>query len=269
MILKRVLIFAMEVCILVFGLILTVRLTEYFDSSFLAVVGLIVTPAVFFATRKKTREWKIEYDAAKWIEDRQKTNRSPNRAKRVRAVWRYLLWVPSACAALVLVFFPAASQLRYGHRPGNFRIPIPWTWTIHMEYGDGTRYYSMQAVMSRGGIGRFGVNPFWSMNPSLSLVWFRSVSPIGPFQLDRKQREQERASATQISKREVVLADMPVTCWQYLRPELSFPPLSGDWEVECEVPEDERYHDFQAGFGGRLEDIQEFYRVLQKVRLVD
>ena len=264
---NRVLLFVMELCILVFGLLLMVTLAEYLDSSFVAVVGLILTPVAFFATRKKTHKWKIQYDAARWIESRQKTNRFPNRAKRVRTVQRYLLWAPSAFATFVLVFFPVASQVRYGHRLGNFSIPLPWTWTILVEYGDGRRYYSMDSVMSREGVGRFGVNPFWSMNPSFSEVWFANVAPNGAFELDRSGREQGRAGAAQMSKTQVVLGDMPITCWQYLRSHL--PGLSGNWEIECEAPKDLRYHDFQAGFLGREADIPEFYRVLQKVRRFD
>jgi hypothetical protein len=263
---NRVLLFVMELCILVFGLLLTVTLAEYFDSSFVGVVGLILTPTAFFVTRKKTRKWKIDCDAARWIESRQKTNRFPNRAKRMRAVQRYLLWAPSVCATFVLVFFPAASQVRYGRRLGNFSIPLPWSWTILGECGDGRRHYLMDSVMSREGVGRYGVNPFWSMNPSLSEVWFANVAPNGAFGLDRSWRERERAGAAQISKTEVVLGDMPITCWQYVPSHPSFPGLSGNWEIECEAPEDVRFHDFQAGFLGREADIPEFYRVLQKVR---
>jgi hypothetical protein len=127
----------------------------------------------------------------------------------------------------------------------------------------------MDTLMSRQGVGRFGVNPFWSMTPSFSQVWFATIAPNGSFGIDRGRRERERAGQAQMSEKEIVLGDMIMTCWQYLRSDPSFPPLSGNWQIECEAPEDARYHDFQAGFLGRKADISEFYRVLQKVRSVD
>jgi hypothetical protein len=268
-IIKRVSLFGMEVCILLFGLILTVALTEYFDSLFVIIAGLILTPAAFFATRRKTRKWKIEYDAESWIVSSRIAKISPNRAKRMRAIRRYLLWMPSAIAMFVLVFFPAATQLRYGHRLGNFNIPLPWTWTILKEYGGGGRYYTLEALISSVGVGRLGVNPFWSKNPSFSEVWFSSAPPHDAFELDRNRLERERAEGAQLSRRVVVLGDMPVTCWQYLRPDPAYPPLSGDWKVECEAPEGVGYHDFNAGVLGRQADIPEFYKTLQKVRPLD
>lgn len=240
-----------------------------------AVLGLIAGNAVLVGAilyyRHKTRHDWVEIEAERWLARRTRASTEEygcgRLVRKLPWVQRCLLWVPSACAMFVMAFFPAATQIRYGHRVGNFNIPLPWTWTILKEYDDGVRANWMETLMSREGVGRFGVNPFWSTNPSFSEVWF-VTAPIG---LDRGEREQGRArtAAGQISTREVVLRDLTVTCWEFLRSQPSYPPLSGNWEIECEAPEVARYHDFQAAFVGRREDISEFYRVLRMVRHVE
>jgi hypothetical protein len=231
--------------------------------------AVLVGPILYY--RYKTRHKWVEAEAERWLANRKRSSDEGRwwgrLVRKLPCVQRYLLWVPSACAMFVLVFFPAATQIRYGHRVGNFTIPLPWSWTI-LEYRDDVQPYIMEALMSREGVSRFGVNPFWSLNASFSEVWF-VTAPDGTFGPDRRGRERERAGMAQVSKREVVLRDLTVTCWEFLRSYQSYTLLSGSWEIECESPEFNRYRDFQAGFVGRQEDTSEFYRVLQQVRTID
>jgi hypothetical protein len=232
--------------------------------------AVLVGPILYY--RHRTRHKWVEAEAERRLAHRARSSdvgrRCDRLVRKLPLVQRSLLWAPSACAMFVLVFFPAATQIRYGHRVGNFTIPLPWSWTILQEYRDGVQSYWMEALMSREGFGRFGVNTFWSVNPSFSEVWF-VTAPDGTFGPDRRRRERERAGIAEISKREVVLRDLTLTCWEFLRSHPSYPPLSGNWEIECESPEFTRYLDFRAGFVGRQADISEFYRVLQQVRTID
>jgi hypothetical protein len=232
--------------------------------------AVLVGPILYY--RHKTRHKWVEAEAERWLAHRGRSSDEGRRFDRLvrKLSWaqRYLLWAPSACAMFVLVFFPAATQIRYGHRVGNFTIPLPWSWTILQEYRDDAQPYWMEALMSREGVGRFGVNPFWSVNPSFSEAWF-VTAPDGTFGPDRRGRERERARIAEISKRVVVLRDFTLTCWEFLRSYPSYPPSSGNWEVECESPEFTRYHDFRADFVGRQADISGFYNVLRRVRTID
>lgn len=177
-----------------------------------------------------------------------------------------MLWAPSACAAFVLVFFPAATQIRYGHRVGNFRVPLPWSWTILKEYGDGTRADIIETLMTDDGVGRFGINPFWTSNPSFSEAWF--ATRTSPRTHQERQDERTRDAAGPISTRDVALRDLTVTCWEFLRSWPLYPPLSGNYVIECEAAGVTRYQDFEAGFVGRQQDISDFYVVLQQMRAV-
>jgi hypothetical protein len=136
--------------------------------------AVLVGPILYY--RHKTRHKWVEAEAERWLAHRARSSDQGRRCDRLvrKLPWvpRYLLWAPSACAMFVLVFFPAATQIWYGHRVGNFTIPLPWRWTILQEYRDGVQPYWMEALMSRESVGRFGVNPFWSVNPSFSGGWF-------------------------------------------------------------------------------------------------
>ncbi len=103
----------------------------YFESPWTFWFGSSLTVVEFFLFRRRTRPWKIEYDAVAFELNRAERRLHPRRARYKRIIGRTLLWAPSAVAAFVLLFFPVVSHLvhpssRYLLR---YRIPIPWTFT--------------------------------------------------------------------------------------------------------------------------------------------
>src|SRR5438270_5048114 len=105
-----------ELSILVLGLILSIFLTAYLvppregDEAGLAALvffaGLSIAILVFVVIRRKTRRWKIEYDAIGWALTRTERKLHPTRARNKRIAVRIIIWAPSVIAALVLLFFP-------------------------------------------------------------------------------------------------------------------------------------------------------------------
>lgn len=124
---KRAWLFVIEACVLVFGLVLTVGLSGYFESFGGLILGIALTGCSLFAIRTKNSEWKIEYEASRWLSDRSRQRLHPNRAKRSRIARTWLLWFPSACAAVVVLFYPFASHIQYAGKLKPYRVPIPWT----------------------------------------------------------------------------------------------------------------------------------------------
>jgi hypothetical protein len=168
---KRLLLFASELGVLVFGVgfsfAVVVAPAIYFDSrenSFLLLVllsGLVLTIVGFVAIRRKTRPWKIEYDAVGWALTQAERRVHPSRARYKRIAKRILVWVPSVIAAAVLFFFPASSHLI---RPGSqylahYRVSVPWTFAVIPVPGVSSDNV-VTAFTLIGSNGKFGLAPF-------------------------------------------------------------------------------------------------------------
>jgi len=248
--LKRLLLLAMEAAVFTFGIVLSVVITAYLDSTFVFVSGLIVTVFGLLVIRRKTRKSKIEYDAASWMADRSARQLHPSQAKHIRLLRRCLLWFPTACATLVLFFFPVASH--FVHPRANYlrhyRVPIPWTFTVFSSLGPPEENSFVNALASSSGKGRFGVTPFWDSEYVPSLMTFGSVGPNGAFEFNHKMAESRRKGAPQESKRDFRLGNVALTCWQYLPPQrrglrfwlgYSYDNRSL-WEISCATPVDVR-----------------------------
>ena len=139
--LRRFLIFGEELGIIllgsIFSLVVAVTLAMSLVISgdiallvFLA--GCLLTIAGFAALRRKHRAWKIEYDAAGWMIINAERKLHPIRAKYKRIVKRILLWVPSATAALVLLFYPLATHMVHpsSRYVKHYQIPMRWKFTL-------------------------------------------------------------------------------------------------------------------------------------------
>jgi len=191
----------------------------------------------------------------------------PNRAKRSRAIRRGLIWLPSVCATLVLVFYPLASHILYAGTLRPYRVAIPWTWTILREFKmyDGVSSL-VYTVFDSQGVGRFGLTPFWQKPLLLSLATFRSDPGSISFGDERFEEERRWNDASQLSTSEFMVGDIRFVCWQYLALRGGLPPLSGNWVVQCASPGGGHLHEFTAYFNGRKEDIPAFFSVLRRVR---
>jgi hypothetical protein len=119
---KRVLLFACKVGALLIGFIFSWVLaaatgfalsseqdhvsTMGFFAGLLA--GLFLTAGALLILRRKT--WReVEYDTSAWLRSQAEWKSHPTRTRYKRIAARILDWVPSAIAALVLLFFPVAN----------------------------------------------------------------------------------------------------------------------------------------------------------------
>src|SRR6266481_4549679 len=193
-VLKRLLLFALETTVFVIGTVLTVAVAALVDPRFAIfafVIGLVVTVASLIVIRRKTRRFKIQYDAANWMASRPFRQLHPIRAKYLHMLRRCLIWFPTACAAFVLFFFPVASHIVHprSHFLRHYRVPIPWNFMVFSSSpGPPEEYSVVNALASSTGKGRFGITPFWDREymPSLMVfgrvgpIWLISNEPLGP-----------------------------------------------------------------------------------------
>jgi len=273
---KRTLLFASEVGLLLFGLVgstvLGGALRIHFESSagilpdLVSWSGLAFTIAGLVIFRRRTLPWKIEYDAEGWELFKVECKEHPAHARYRRIVRRSLLWVPSLIAALVVFFFPVVSHILHPRSEylRHYRVPIPWNITVlswSVPYAESDWVF---AFGSSSGTGLFGVTPFrvWDPSQPTSFMVFQSISPdAGTFEFNHKQTEARRAGAPQVFTRQFRLGDVALSCWQYV-PRWSWSQGANTlWEVACETPVDGRQHSFRALLYGRKEDILRFYKI--------
>jgi len=267
---KRILLSLMEVGFLVFLFILTSALAIFLESvakihyEYGLLLGTAFSLYGWFLTQKSTRQWKIEYDAARWIEKRSKLTLHPHRARYLRLARRSLLWVPSAFASLVLFFFPIATHLVHPSvRLKHYRISLPWTWTVLLPLFVSEEYSYVDALISANPLGRLGVTPFWDTDTSFSVVTFGSFG---------HPNEHRRDGATQVSERDFNLGVSTLACWQYLPSDKmrfwhALPKTY--WQIDCDISGSRFDLDFWAQFSGREQDIPAFYGVLEHVTRTD
>jgi hypothetical protein len=261
---KRLLVFFLEIGVLLLGLILSIALgvaaaiRDVPEALFPA--GLFLTMVAFSAVRRKTRPWKIRYDAAGWQLDQIERRLHPVRARSKRIAVRIFVWIPSLIAAGVLFFFPAASHLV---RPspqalGPYRLSIPWTLAIvpMPKVSNGS---FVTAFALTGSNGDSAVTPFWEATIFSSEMDFGSA-PAGPVMPAwmAKYEEQEHTRASWLLRKEFQLSGVALTCWQYM------PSAQSLWQVNCETPVGVQGQHFHASFQGTSADLPAFYKAVER-----
>jgi hypothetical protein len=266
--LKRVLLSVMEVCVFLISSFLTVALTELLNSNFVFICGTGLTICILLAIRRKTRKWKINYAAENWLQQRAKSQLAPHQAGRARRLRHLLLWLPSFCAGMVLCFFPLASHFLYSGKLLDYRVPIPWAWTVVYRYQNPGLASTASALIASDGLGRFGVTPFWQKHVNYSVTSFAaytwSLSPEDKRQMDFLRRQ----NATDISTSEFTVGELHFSCVEYLTYYARFPSLSG-FSLQCESPTADGKGHFRADLFGRKEDVPAFDDVLRRLRRVN
>jgi hypothetical protein len=180
--------------------------------------GLVLTVVAFRAIRRRTRRWKIEYDAVGWELTRAQRKLHPGRARFERLAIRILIWVPSLLAFVVLFFFQVASHLICpgAQTLGPYRLKIPWTLAILPvpELPTHSFVLTFAIVGTHGG---FGVTPFWRGQILSSEMGFGSRrADSGSSGPQARYEEERRAEATRVLRKEFQLSGVTLMCWQYL-----------------------------------------------------
>ncbi len=273
---KRILLTVMEGGFLLLLSILTIAIAAFLHSfaNVSAEYGLLLSSVLplsgLLVIQARTRKWKREYDAARWLGRQPELSLHPNRAKFLRLIRRSLLWAPSAFVSFVLFFFPVATHLThpFSHYLKHYRIPIPSTWTVLSPPFAPEEYRYARALISSGTTGRFGITPFWDKDASFSVATFGSVGP----NCVHAALDERRKHAKEVSRKEFHLGGATMACWQYLpSKEMRFwhalpKPY---WQIDCDTGTDKFERDLYADFSGREQDIPAFYRVLEHVTRTD
>jgi hypothetical protein len=259
-------IFLTEVAVIVvatFGLCLLLPLVWiwYFNSPLLLPFGIAATAIIFASLRRRTRKHYLEYELSRYSE-------AGKRRRGLTGIWRLVLWLPSALALLMLIFFPVGSHILHpdGHYLRYYRIPIPLTWVVLDQWVSASEQSWVTVAPSGDGISRFGLTTLRREQPVSIMGFMSSDQPYDPdFQ------EWTRSGAVNIS-RMVLRGRIPLICWQFV-PRLEqalweirrlLPDNAEVWKADCMTPQNAKHH-FAATFIGREEDLPKFYDVVQHV----
>lgn len=287
--LKRVLLFFAEIGVLFAGLVLSIAVAYCLDRfsdgagplSFVFFFGPLILSAVgFFMFRRRSRRWKIKYDAANYLTYRSRRRLNPWRAKRIRTTWHCLRWVPSICAAFALFFLPVASRIVY---PANFlvtgfRFSAPLNWMMIETGDDRPRSSNSAAIFSNEGAAHYGLTPMWFTHSQPSVASFSTKDSWVPDDWYRPNREAREGHPTHIAKNEFVIGTTTVKCFEYWdtyeeRGNWYFPGWRSDppnsLEILCSAQPVGRTYVWRAAFYGQHEDITAFYRVLKNATPTD
>jgi hypothetical protein len=279
--LKRVALIFAEAGLLLLGFGLSVLVASLLNSSgendfpeigFFS--GLLLTAVGWLTLHYKTRRWKIRQDAARWIANRSFAKKYPQRAEFLRIAHRWLLWVPSACAALALFFLPVASHVPLAGRSlvPHYNLSTPLSWMVIPTGGRYNRF--VRTFFSGEGAARFGMTSMWLMPSTPSDATFSIGDPrVREEDWSLQESELARFHGTHLAEREFKMGTITMKCWEYrhkyaysaevlrnmLRPVIS-------WEVLCATEPNGVDFNLAASFFGREEDIPAFYRVLESAK---
>jgi hypothetical protein len=280
---KRTLLFTSELGFLVLGLALTLAIASYIAVSndcynsvecpaFSGVLaaGVVLTIVGFVLLRRRTRSWKIEYDAVGWALAHER-KLHPTRSRYKKVVSRFLVWLPSMIATTVLLFFPAASHLIQpgSQRLVHYRVSIPWTVVVTPVPGVPSESF-VAAFTLIGSNGAFRLTPFWRGEIFSSQMGFGSTLHAPDASEDKIITERRHVGATQLSRRDFRMGDLALSCWQYLPPH-DWPyrrrsiGSAALWQIDCQTPVGIGGQQFYASFRGSEADVPAFYKIIEGV----
>jgi hypothetical protein len=290
---KRILYMFLECLVFVLGLFASVILAAVVDRSFNFspalpfLFGLAVTLISFFYLRRKILPFKLEYEAARFLEERRLNALHPRRAIFFRFARHCLLWIPSAWALFVLLWFPQVTHLFHPRaemgdsviRPWIFlpklhnlshpgsehllrnQIHIPWNWTILNTFDAPGRFSSVYIIIDHRAPWPFGGKYRPNQGAHLSAVTISSLSLN-----EVVDRQQHASHWSQIEKAEhssrIIEANgITLACSGYLSPW-----STNMWVIHCETSSSLRPRNLDAAFVGPAEDLPTFYELLQTAR---
>jgi hypothetical protein len=227
------------------------------EGAFVGCVIATVSGLVVF--RRKTRPWKIRFDAETWDIERTLRNQHPTFAAWRRRAKRMLIWLPSVIAAGALFFLPVATHVvhPFGRYLPHYHVPIPWNisvFTFPGWYGQST----FVAIASNTSLGRLGVTPFWDFHELSSEMSFTATdAATEPCEVT------PTAETDGVTRREFKIGRAVLFCRQ--RPYRS---IGGtQWtDIACEATPLPLQSRLSAAFVGSDRDTPIFYRILEGIR---
>ncbi len=268
--LKRVLLFAAELGILLVGIVVAFALAIHFDSAesqfpVIALFGTLLVSVVFFVLfRRKSQKWKIAIDAANFLKERSFRRSHPRRASLTRLLRRTLIRLPSLIAALTVLFLPAMSHMIFSgrHLVPQYRVSVPWNWTIVKSRGT---LPFVWVFFSNEGAARCGFTPLWFNQSLPSGATFAISDPASYYEWYRPRTEIADGRGTHVAQAHFKIGELELDCWQYVvHPHFGgFDGAHVLQEALCSTKPNGQNFNLHASFLGRKEDIPIFYQVLR------
>jgi hypothetical protein len=194
-------------------------------------------------------------ESKKWLAERHHSN--PRRIKTVKAIKRWVVWIPTITVIVICIFFDDAwavtSHLLHPRRGRliGYEVSIPLQWAI-----DGNAYMSKNFVVAGRyrGLLKAGGGLYIGRRPpfSYSLMNFRSAPEGDPLAL--------KPASPIISERTLPLGNGTILCWEEIPPHW----MTEKRYIHCFTSRG----DFSANFSGSDEDAAEFYRTFQSVKIL-
>jgi hypothetical protein len=236
--------------------------------------GLLLAFVGLLKFRRKTRPWKIRYDAAGYQLEQAERKVHPTRVRFKRMLYRTLVCVPSAVAALVLFLFPVTSHFLHPRSQylRHYRVPILWTATAFLFRGPEAGTDLVVAFVSGSAHGRYGATPFWDTDPRLSVMTF-SGADMSTVDY-RDQTSVLPKAASRVFRSDFREGAVPFTCWQYQPSYVNtfrdpWVGVAAIWEVNCGTSMGTRRRTFFVGFKRREDELSAFYKTIEHVTPVD
>jgi hypothetical protein len=271
---KRLLVFISELGILIVGIILSFAISLWIAFSndcrsecplAEAVLGggVILTIGGFILRRRKTRPWKIQYDAAGFLLMQAERKLNPARIRHRRLARLVLVCVPAILATFVMFFLPVATHLVH---PGpryfkHYQVAIPWNFPVFLWQWDGGDSGYVTVIAATRGRGRFGITPF-----RVVPFWLEDRLSIMTLSVGGKTAMPGTTAHPNLGiSFECYQSDFrPGAPWLFR--------LLGSgavWEANCEARQPIYQQDLYAHFVGCEEDLAAFYKIVKSVRPVE
>jgi hypothetical protein len=225
----------------------------------LIIGGMIVLLVGILLIRLSTRPFKDSYEGCAM----ERVERSQNR-KRWKRKWlmrRILIWIPSAIAAFVLLFFPVMSHVlfpRAGQLP-YYCVSLPWNWVVMPGKYFGSTNWGVWADIFSGYKTRFGPMPPFRQTYLYREAYFLCIPPWKVNAAHQHTEEEVKGffGRPGTVRRELLVGDTRILCWE----------IPG-W-VRCITPLEEKMRAFEAGYRGPPEALPAFYEAIRTMKPVN
>ena len=229
------------------------------EIAFFVCVGCAIGAFILF--RRKSKKWKLKWDAEAYLDFRERMRATPEGTRRLEKLRRGLLWAPSLCAAFVLFFQPLASRTIFSarHLVPHYQFSVPLNWMIVKSRYD---LFTWTAFNNEGAL-RYGFTPIWMNRTYRSGAVFGWTDFRTPYEWWKPRHEMESGKRTDIAAPSFTIGRLKVQCWEYTTRYRDPEPLK---DIVCATEPNGVDFNFHASFWGHEQDKKDFYDVLRSAR---